>query len=310
MSRSSHLAGAALPAAVVLALSAGGCNAVFGIAETATVAPDDAYLIDGDPRVDLDRDDLKDISDPCIAPAADGLVDSDGDGLANRDDPCPFDLGTTDADGDGIGDACDPTPVTGDRVRCVMAFRDPDLNHAMWKQRGPAETWRTTGPGELRALGGSSSIVADWPFEAAVVTAYDVRGSYVGKVPDFSRFSVIVRAGPLPADGEVACSLVTAGRIPATLMLVLSTPDAKRQADLPAMLENTHFKLVTAIAPASAGGGSLVGCRAVVVSSADFAVTTTLLASLPLPEGRLAFSVQDANVVLHSLTVYERDDVP
>ncbi|MDQ3365499.1 MAG: hypothetical protein M3680_08730 [Myxococcota bacterium] len=161
---------------LVASLLTGGCNAVFGLGDTAISVPGDAVMIDGDPRVDLDRDDIKDISDTCIAPAADGLVDSDRDGIANRDDGCPFDAAHGgDADRDGVPDACDPSDLAGDRVRCVMAFRDPDLNFAMWKPRSPVATWITTQPSQLTGSG-SSGIVADWPFEGPAVTTYVVRG--------------------------------------------------------------------------------------------------------------------------------------
>ena len=40
-----------------------------------------------------------------------GGHDEDGDGIPDREDPCPHVPGDrSDRDGDGVGDACDPNP--------------------------------------------------------------------------------------------------------------------------------------------------------------------------------------------------------
>lgn len=58
----------------LLLVGAGGCNWAFGIDNTA-LQPyfDAAPPPDGDPRIDLDRDGIKDVEDTCIAPFADAI---------------------------------------------------------------------------------------------------------------------------------------------------------------------------------------------------------------------------------------------
>lgn len=57
---------------------------MYDLGATELVPPRAALALpDADPRVDLDRDGLEDVEDPCIALATDALVDTDGDGVAN-----------------------------------------------------------------------------------------------------------------------------------------------------------------------------------------------------------------------------------
>jgi hypothetical protein len=292
---------------VVLAL--GGCNWVFGLAPTERTVPDDAFVIDGDPRVDLDRDDIKDVVDPCIAPAADALVDSDLDGVPNGEDPCPFDgksQNDLDGDGDGIPDSCDPTRAAGDRVRCVMAFRDPDLNHAMWKQRGPNKDWVVESPTQLYGLSGASGIVADWPFEGPAVTSYDVRG-VVGQVTQ-SEASVTVspRASAVPDDADVACSLYSAGT---GTLFELRFKGGMTQTFMPQLLGGAQFRMVATIGPGHNAEFSLARCDATVTLQGT-SVSLTIGTEVPLVPGHLAFDLNNVDVSITGLTVYERDAAP
>ncbi len=75
----------------------------------------DADCDDMDPCTD-DRCDLQKVCAHLPVPACTGEVDSDGDGIPNKDDNCPEvpNKEQEDADSDGIGDACDPCTATGD----------------------------------------------------------------------------------------------------------------------------------------------------------------------------------------------------
>ena len=124
---------------LLLALS--GCHLVFGLQRG-----DDAVVVDAGPDAvpdvavaDLDKDGIDDLIDTCIATAADGEADDDGDMLPNASDPCPFNsVHYGNADGDAIPDACDPfTSSAGDHPLCVMTFADTALANALWTRRMP-----------------------------------------------------------------------------------------------------------------------------------------------------------------------------
>ncbi len=98
------------------------------VVDAAVDAVVDAEVDMAPPVVDDDGDGIDDRRDNCVGRAnptqrdADGdglgdacdVGDTDMDGLADRDDPCPLVVANEDTDGDGFGDACDVCP------------RDPD----------------------------------------------------------------------------------------------------------------------------------------------------------------------------------------
>jgi hypothetical protein len=279
------------------------CNRVYGIENTGILPPDDAALApDGDPRIDLDRDGIKDIEDPCIAPDTDLMVDSDADGLVNSLDSCPFDKNpSADTDGDGIGDACDPTADAGDRVRCVMAFTDPELDIAMWHPRDDSGAWTLAGP---RALSGRTigSIHADWSFESAGVTTFGVTG-YIytsGTNTPNKRFDVLVRAGREPADLEVGCSLVSG----VSWSLFASDGSSASLGAAPANVFSSRYTIAVTLVPGAADGKTL-RCRARIESGPIASVA----AAAELPIGTLGFATDGPGGVT-GIVVYERDDAP
>jgi OmpA-OmpF porin, OOP family len=75
------------------------------------------------PPVDSDGDGIPDESDQCpFDPNNACTVDSDGDGIPDAMDPCPFDPSNTcpkDSDNDGIPDSSDPCP-TDPTNACIL----------------------------------------------------------------------------------------------------------------------------------------------------------------------------------------------
>lgn len=213
---------------ILLLVGVAGCNQIFGVDETGLREYFDAKpRPDADPRVDLDNDGIKDVADPCIAPETDALINSDGDTLPNGGDSCPFDSAAQpDGDSDGIGDACDPEP-TFNRVRCVMAFSDPDLNFGLWKHGEEAVGWILHYPRMLHTTS-AGMLVADFTFEANGVTVYDVAGQVYSRT---THFGVIPRVGDVP-DDQVGCALVhdasgwsiKTSSAPSTLVSVSTNP--------------------------------------------------------------------------------------
>jgi hypothetical protein len=288
---------------VLLGLAA--CNRAFGIENTGVHPPDDAALApDGDPRIDLDRDGVKDVEDPCIAPYTDLMVDSDGDGMPNAGDACPLDTAASgDGDEDGIGDACDPTPDAGDRVRCVMAFTDPELDVAMWHPRDESAAWNVAGPRVLAGRG-IGSIRADWSFEAPSVTTISVVGYVytlgVGSSAVNNRFDVLVRAGGEPSESDVGCSLVSG----VSWSLVASDGSSETLGPPPAGVYSSRFKMDVTLVP-GASDGRTVRCSARLHDGP----VANLDATARLPNGTLAFATDGPGGVT-GIVIYERDDAP
>jgi hypothetical protein len=273
-----------------------GCNWAFGVEATQLEYRDAGPPPDGDPRVDLDRDGVKDVEDPCIAPEVDGLIDSDFDGIANALDPCPLHNGVTpDSDGDGIADACDPSPEQ-DRVRCVMGFADPDFDVEMWRPRETPATWEVHFPRYLTTTGGGGSVVADWPFESPAITTYELFG-FVQRTT--TRFTVLPRAARQPSTDEVGCTLEAGS--PWTLTISGSVGRVAVVGAWPGDF-SAPFWMQVSIAPHASGGKVTLRCAARLGTSP----VVTIEDDVQLPYGTLGF-VSD-RVFVRGIVVYERDD--
>ncbi|MGE5186157.1 MAG: thrombospondin type 3 repeat-containing protein [Acidobacteriota bacterium] len=104
-----------------------GCNAVFGLQQT---APDPG---------DQDGDGIADIADNCPADANPAQADEDGDGVGDICDTCPLvpnagDGQTADADGDRVPDACDTHALSkGNCLVLFDSFNDPSSLAANWQ---------------------------------------------------------------------------------------------------------------------------------------------------------------------------------
>jgi hypothetical protein len=291
----------------LVAVCASACNWAFALEKTGVQpAPDAALRPDGDPRSDLDRDHVPDVSDPCIAPETDSLIDTDQDGVPNGMDGCPFDnKPSVDVDGDGVPDTCDPNPsVPGDRVRCVMAFSDPDLDVAMWKPRDmPMYPWTLWSPRIL--YGTQGSIVADWPFEGFVATTtFDIRVLFIFSFGvSTGTFAVMPRADATPSSSDVGCLLTignpdkagawTLDTIPPSVQSIFTTNNALTIA----------ARFLVTVKPGAAGNN--VSCK-VQLDTGSFGQTA---GHVTLPLGNLAFTTSEY-VTVNSITIYERDDAP
>jgi hypothetical protein len=289
----------------LLLLGLAACNRVFGIENTGVLPSQDAAVApDGDPRIDLDLDGIKDVEDPCIAPDTDLMVDTDADGTTNATDSCVLVAATSiDGDGDGIGDGCDPTPATpGDRVRCVMGFTDPELDVAMWHPRDESKAWTLYYPRSL-SVNGTGSIIADWSFESPNVTTMQVSGSfYTSGIAQTARFEVLARAARTPDPTDVGCAL----GISELGGYTLSTSDGTSAAVGPPRSTNVpaKFTLSVTLVPRAVDGRTL-RCRAVLDDNPPAFVEQ----AAALPVGTLAIGAKGFASV-HGIVVYERDDAP
>lgn len=288
---------------MLVLLMASGCNWVYGLEPT---AHRDSGHSDADPRADLDRDGIADVIDPCIAPDADALLDHDGDGMPNGSDPCPFDPAATgDSDQDGVPNACDPFPQAGDRVRCVMAFSDPDVNVQLWRKREVSFAWDLDMPRQLLAQL-SGTVAANYPFEGPSVTAFDVTGDLL-LAPFEGRFAVLARAAPAAAATDVGCELV--GSAGTWTLRTLPDTSVTTQVPSPGGASTVRYRVSVAIAPASPSGSNL-RCKVQLGTAASSAAITR---RVELAEGMLGFAVATSvmRVGLASITgiaIYERDD--
>ena len=273
-----------------------GCNSVLGLAQTEV--PPTALRPDADPRTDLDLDGIKDVEDTCIAPETDGLVDTDLDKITNGVDPCPLDGAfSTDTDADGLLDGCDPfISVPGDRLRCLNALTDPDLNVTMWRPRETAAevSWKRFNPRALFGYGGS--IVADWPFEAPVTTTYDVYGRFDSSVG--GTFKVFARAAPIPDPGDAGCMLTTAAM---TWALGVAPAGTSGIIPFPAPFGVTQpFHMRITLVP----NGTQYNVRC----TGRFGNTSiSAYATMALPPGFVGIETTTAVTIL-SIATYERDD--
>lgn len=276
-----------------------GCNWAFGLEPGVYQPPPDADRPDADPRADLDRDGIKDIDDPCIAPEVDGLLDTDQDMVINASDACPFDKDArSDVDGDGIGDACDPFGVAGDRLRCLMVFSDADMNVLMWKLRDATAQWFMYEPRVL--FGYRGSVTAEWPLEGnAPSTTFDIYGriTFSSNMP--GRLDVLPRAGATPQPTDAGCSLISGGTWTLSTLPGLMTPQV-------VMTQTTasHFRLRVTVQPMQTGPNIRCTLRWPTGSITTFASTTVW------PTGYLAFSTANTSVGIFGIAVYERDDAP
>ncbi|HEY5920059.1 MAG TPA: thrombospondin type 3 repeat-containing protein [Kofleriaceae bacterium] len=283
----------------LLAVAGSACNWAFDLDETDLIVPSDAApRPDSDPRVDNDRDGIKDVMDTCIAPDTDLLVDSDGDGMRNEVDPCPTisELASWDADGDGIGDACDPFPTAGDRVRCVMAFTDPELDVLLWRARADATSWELYWPRALIGRAGQA-ITTDWSFEGPATTTYELFGS-IFPVQN-GAFVAYARGDVMTNPTDIGCALAFDDGVMSFQMLPsrlsVQIPNGQPDVTLP-------FRMQLTLEPKA----SLLRC------TIHFAMSNssyTLTSPVDLPGGNLAFS-SDLETRVYGLIIYERDDAP
>jgi hypothetical protein len=96
------------------------------------------------PDVDTDGDGLVDAHDNCPFIANPDQRDFDGDGRGDPCDLCPHLATPTDpdADGDGVGDACDPRPaLAGDHRQYWLGFYDPSEIATWVNTTGVANAW-------------------------------------------------------------------------------------------------------------------------------------------------------------------------
>src|SRR5688572_18505585 len=278
-------------------LGAVGCNWAFGLEPGVYQPPPDADRPDADPRADNDRDGIKDVDDSCIAPEVDTLIDTDGDSVPNGSDLCPFDArATNDSDQDGIADLCDPFPTAGDRLRCMMAFSDPDLNSVMWRARDMTALWTLFEPRTLWGYRGS--IVADWPLEGtAPTTTFHIYGRYPLNAATTSTFDVLARAATAPQPTDAGCR-ITMGQ--SWTMGIMPGPSEVFILQKP--VTGGYYHLTVTLHAET--GYVRCGLRLSNGNATAHGTQTTW------PAGYLAFAVNGNSIFIDGIAVYERDDAP
>jgi len=249
---------------------------------------------------DLDGDCVPDTVDACIAPAADGLGDLDGDGHKNGVDPCPWDATTTtDVDGDQIPRPCDPFPDdTGDQQRCVMAWSDPGLTQKLWVSRNGDDPWQLSTAHAITGVGGTTStaaVVAAQSLEGANATTYDVvvtlRGTMTGG------FIVWVRAGATPSSNDIGCELT--GQ---PLTLDSRGQNASAIGEIVGTVQDgDRVRIQAMFAPANSGHN--LRCVAQIVGGA---LPVTVVDTITPSGGNVGFSVQGLTAEITGLVIYDR----
>lgn len=109
------------------------------------------------PPLDTDGDGVLDVDDNCPFVANADQADEDGDHIGDPCDPCPPFADPTDTDHDGVPDACDPNPmVAGDSIVTFEGFTT-----------APA-SWTSTG--DVRFSGGKAVMLGTETTAATLVT--------------------------------------------------------------------------------------------------------------------------------------------
>jgi hypothetical protein len=284
----------------VLAIACAGCNVAFGLSAT-KLAPDAADQ--SAPARDRDRDNIPDPEDDCIAGIADRRIDWEGDGIANEDDPCPFEYESTDGDGDGVYDDCDPFPASaGDHRRCVMAFQSATINLALWRPRaGDEAAWDLIGVG-LRG-GPTGTLLAEERVEAPTTTSYELHG-YPPAPATEAAITLWLRAGEVASPADVGCE-VRGTTTTTTLTIVGTRPPVTQVIARP--LQHVG-KLRATIAAGAPPGMANVRCGVRFYS--DY-TSATVSGEVVLPEGRFGLGVEATTTMnFQGLMILDRDDHP
>lgn len=279
-----------------------GCNQIFGNRPTELV--DAAPLVDEGPDFgDRDRDMIPDPMDSCIQSVWDREADWDGDSFPNKSDGCPFDYEQADADADNIWDECDPfASAGGDRVRCVMAFRNPTLNAELWTPRDGTDLAWNMLAGLVAA--GTGSIVADESFEGPHVTSYEVV-SYSSNPTDGASdgaVTVWVRAGTTASPSDVGCEV--SGTASSSQLSIVGAAGVQ-----PATVASPLVRLARIDATIEPGEATNIRCTAMFLGQTGN-TAITVKGHVELTPGHLGFGVRNANAIFSALAVIERDDAP
>jgi hypothetical protein len=291
---------------VGLAILAPSCNQVFDLDKTRP-APDPGG--DGGMMgIDLDLDDIPDDQDPCVAAATDFTQDEDQDEIINGEDPCPLDDTTqtpVDGDGDTIPNTCDPFPASGgDRKRCTMTFNNPDLNMRLWHESDALAEWET-GAGVLHTAGaqGVANLVSTIRIDGSAQPSYDVQMTANANGGGFHFVRVWARAADPATRDDVGCELSgDAGSVRIAVVL-----GDGRDVGTPTTVFAPFPSGIDLRVQMSAGPSSLVPNMR--CSFAWQSVRHTVTAPQALPAGQVGFGVDNAQLSVTGLVVYDRDTV-
>jgi hypothetical protein len=278
-----------------------GCNQVFGNQPVDLI--DAAPLVDEGPDFgDRDRDGVPDPMDTCIQSIWDREGDWDGDAEINKSDGCPFDYESVDSDGDMIWNECDPfIALPADRVRCMMAFRNPTLDAELWTARdGSDAAWNY-----LSALTGNGvgSIVADESFEGPRTTSYDLV-SYASNPTDSASDGAVtlwVRASPSASPTDVGCEV--SGNATSSRIAVVGGTDPPMAIGAPLVRLS---KIDATLEPDEVTN---LRCTATFLGTTGY-MTVTAKGHVQLTAGHVAFGVRNTSAIFSALGIYERDDAP
>jgi len=221
----------------------------------------------------------------------------------NSADDCPFGFDDTDADADGICVEADALPMLeGDRVRCLMSFRNVRLNNDLWIPRGDASAWNLFVLGTIGGRG-TGTVVAAETLEATGTTGYSVQLQVIDR-PDPALPTGVtfwLRTTETAAASDVGCEVRGDGASSTVRVVGGTNPSAIATVTQPINM----LVLAQAVIEPGTTGRANVACTA-----RWWSVTSTVTDAVILPPGRFGFSLENAAGYMLSLVVTERDDAP
>ncbi|MBA3456774.1 MAG: hypothetical protein H0T42_27040 [Deltaproteobacteria bacterium] len=293
--------------AICLVASAAACDTILGLEDRAAVDAASSSDATDAPVVDLDMDGEADNVDLCIAPSNEGGTnDFDMDNIFDPIDACPLDSvnGVDGVDMDGLG-TCDPFPSVPDRSRCLLLFTSAALNSALWLPRLPDESWSNE-PTKLIAdppdTGDTlaTTIVAQSLERADITTydaAFDVTQSYLE-----GSITLWLRADPTgPSADDVGCRYVNVsgtGSLGVVHGSTLLAADGTMTLPPSEISGRIRGRIVTA---GAIGSPARITCELFVPG---FSAVSN--ASVPLPLGRMGFTVDRWLVAVRALHIVDQ----
>ncbi|HEU0034050.1 MAG TPA: hypothetical protein VFQ53_25660 [Kofleriaceae bacterium] len=256
---------------------------------------------DGELPLDLDKDGLPDVTDPCIQPSADLLVDFEADAKPNATDPCPFVFDSNDTDLDGIPDNCDPFPmISGDRRRCTMAFESPEINQQLWLSREGTPGWDLANTALIGSKdAGPTTIASAVELEHGVSTTYEVSATLAAE-PASMFAGLILRGSPQYDDTDIGCGIAMSSGTGTQLVLARGNSNPLQAVSFGGTIGGTFTLRIAATVEATGR------VRCVAQLNGSIRLVEALIPDKT--SGLFGFGTSGFQFTIDGLAIYERDD--